>query len=697
MKFKILAIVLLAGFISVDSNAGFEQFNDPVGSMNVFDNISGSQGGWLWNSAWGLADVQSITTDNRTFELLPNINNYGDGTDPYWSDGSGDGNKWLEALTLYEISPLTGAEQSVTFSFTVDAYDLDSRYSLIGFVKVLDPLSGYATVAIDPVTITTTGSHTLSISTSGLGGMLLQAGWALSGINANPVDDWGSVTVTATALDADTGDTDAPTPDPMTFAIAPAAISDQAISMTATTATDDSAVEYFFTCTLGGGNNSGWQSSTTYVDTGLAASTEYTYTVTARDLSTAQNTTVASDPASATTIPTDNTLPSPSPMTFSATPIASPVSVSMTATTATDDSAVEYYFTSISGGGNDSGWQSSPTYVDGGLSNETAYTYTVIARDLSAATNTTASSAAVMVTTTSPILWMVNSVTNYTGDSTQDSTSFALALDSLEITSNSATRVVGFDGSGATFGEAFDFTGRNVLRTLGQNYGDSSFEASVTIDLDGTGDQAAYIGMGQGLVGSFGVPDLALLGVNAVNAELQAHQTKMWRHENGVAGDEHLTTVATAIGTHRLNLAYDADAETATITIDTNYTGGVFSADRTIGTVSTTNLWVGAPVRVYVGGGQGLVFRDLMIKSTDHVVDDLSIAGPIAGGGMVFSWDGSAGQIYDVQYKTDLVISPTWTTDPSPGCSDIFAAANGTISATSTVSSAEVFYQVVPK
>jgi hypothetical protein len=73
------------------------------------------------------------------------------------------------------------------------------------------------------------------------------------------------------------------------------------ISMLATTATDPSGVEYYFTCTLGGGNDSLWQNSRTYTDTGLTPSTEYTYTVTARDKSTAQNATAASDPESATT------------------------------------------------------------------------------------------------------------------------------------------------------------------------------------------------------------------------------------------------------------------------------------------------------------------------------------------------------------------------------------------------------------
>ncbi|MBW8014971.1 MAG: hypothetical protein FVQ82_02215 [Planctomycetes bacterium] len=97
-------------------------------------------------------------------------------------------------------------------------------------------------------------------------------------------------------------DTDAPTPDPATFASAPAADSDTAISMTATTGTDASGpVKYLFTCTAGGGNSSSWQTSASYTDSGLTASTQYTYTVTMRDA--LGNTGTASSGASATTDP----------------------------------------------------------------------------------------------------------------------------------------------------------------------------------------------------------------------------------------------------------------------------------------------------------------------------------------------------------------------------------------------------------
>lgn len=97
-------------------------------------------------------------------------------------------------------------------------------------------------------------------------------------------------------------DETAPTPDPMSFAAYPAAVSETEIAMTATVATDDiSAVQYNFRCTAGGSGcvPSGWQSSASYTASGLAADTQYTFTVSARDQ--ALNETMPSAPASATT------------------------------------------------------------------------------------------------------------------------------------------------------------------------------------------------------------------------------------------------------------------------------------------------------------------------------------------------------------------------------------------------------------
>jgi len=98
-------------------------------------------------------------------------------------------------------------------------------------------------------------------------------------------------------------DTTPPNPDPMTWATTPYATGSTSIAMVATTATDPSGVEYYFTAVTAGGHDSGWQDSTTYEDTGLTPNTTYTYTVKARDKSPNQNETAASSQESATTDP----------------------------------------------------------------------------------------------------------------------------------------------------------------------------------------------------------------------------------------------------------------------------------------------------------------------------------------------------------------------------------------------------------
>ncbi|NNM29938.1 MAG: hypothetical protein HKO57_10470, partial [Akkermansiaceae bacterium] len=96
-------------------------------------------------------------------------------------------------------------------------------------------------------------------------------------------------------------DVTAPSPDPMSFDTPPAATGQTSITMTAATATDINGVEYFFDCLTAGGNDSGWQDSPVYTDTGLAPDTEYSYRVRARDKSAGQVATGFSGPASATT------------------------------------------------------------------------------------------------------------------------------------------------------------------------------------------------------------------------------------------------------------------------------------------------------------------------------------------------------------------------------------------------------------
>jgi hypothetical protein len=81
----------------------------------------------------------------------------------------------------------------------------------------------------------------------------------------------------------------------------------------------------------------------------------------------------------------DVTPPTPNPSTWTTVPYATGrTSISMTATTATDPSGGEqYYFDETSGnaGGTDSGWQSSSSYTNSGLTCGSLYTYRVQTKD----------------------------------------------------------------------------------------------------------------------------------------------------------------------------------------------------------------------------------------------------------------------------------------------------------------------------
>ena len=95
-------------------------------------------------------------------------------------------------------------------------------------------------------------------------------------------------------------DTDPPTPSPMTWSTEPYETSTSSISMVATVASDPSTPIYyefdFFTSPSGGsgGTDSGWQTSTSYTDSGLEPNHRYSYRVRAKDSATTPNVTAYS-------------------------------------------------------------------------------------------------------------------------------------------------------------------------------------------------------------------------------------------------------------------------------------------------------------------------------------------------------------------------------------------------------------------
>jgi parallel beta-helix repeat protein len=183
-----------------------------------------------------------------------------------------------------------------------------------------------------------------------------------------------------------------PAPNPMTWETQPHSVASGTIRMVATTAVDDSSVEYQFECTSHPALSSAWQSSSAYEVTGVAKG-YYTFRVRARDKSPNQNMTLWSVEAAVDLLP-----PSPDPMKWASEPREVRIGsgtfdyhARMTAVEATDDSPeVEYFFQCTTESAFSSGWQTSREYtVKVGRSGQ-RQRFRVKARDASPSRNETA-------------------------------------------------------------------------------------------------------------------------------------------------------------------------------------------------------------------------------------------------------------------------------------------------------------------
>lgn len=234
------------------------------------------------------------------------------------SSYSGQYELFLKGTTGSGVWPGSGNRyelyrKDTTFRFAIDDNTTKSELSVASstvcngnwmhIVAVRDTASKLLRLYVNGTQIATlTDATALTISQT----EPLYIGWAMS---PGAVDDLRIYRYALTAdqvaaiyIGAGVPDTAAPLPNTMTWAVAPHATSYDSVAMTATTATDISGVEYYFTCIAGGGHDSGWQNSTAYTDTGLTNNATYTYTVKARDKSVNQNATAASTEASATTL-----------------------------------------------------------------------------------------------------------------------------------------------------------------------------------------------------------------------------------------------------------------------------------------------------------------------------------------------------------------------------------------------------------
>ena len=217
--------------------------------------------------------------------------------------GGGHDSGWQDSPNYTDTNLTPG----VLYSYTVQARDKSparnvSQSSAVASASISTQTTLPDLVSMQRATaesiITTIGMTVGSVTLTYDSG--LPAGTVLG---QTPVGNQTLPLGTVVALVVSGGDTVAPTPNPATFAVAPAATNSSNITMTATTGSDPSGVQYLFTETSGnpGGSSSTWQDSPVFTDSGLNPATQYTYTVTIRDKSPNANPTAPSAPSSATT------------------------------------------------------------------------------------------------------------------------------------------------------------------------------------------------------------------------------------------------------------------------------------------------------------------------------------------------------------------------------------------------------------
>lgn len=256
-------------------------------------------------------------------------------------------------------------------------------------------------------------------------------------------------------------ETTAPTPNPTGFLQVPTALNDNVITMSANRGTDASGyVEYYFTCTAGGGHNSGWISTNKYTDLGLTPATTYTYTVKMRDRF--GNTTSASEPVSVAT-PADSG--APTNVTWLVLPRGSKAetgtngdaAITMTATPVTSSSgAVEYKFNSVlpmppyTNILKTSGWQSSNTWTDTGLHSNTSCLYNFQVRNARGAASALSSRASATAVDTTPPTRYTTGEWGMQPYATIDNCVSMTAMDVKAINNNEAIKYRFICTSGAT-------------------------------------------------------------------------------------------------------------------------------------------------------------------------------------------------------------------------------------------------------
>lgn len=198
--------ILFSMFLYGQNNVNFSASDNWIAYMNVYETPANG-GAWAFGSPWGVSDLAAtLDPTQNTLTVMPNYGTYAqNATDPYWVDQTtGDGNKIMEASTYVE--PGASFEgQDLTFSGQVLSNTLDNAYEAKYFIKALDATNNYsdALIGAKVFDLPASGEFTVTAMGSSLTtGLIIQYGFVVVGVNANPADSiaLGNVVISSSSL-----------------------------------------------------------------------------------------------------------------------------------------------------------------------------------------------------------------------------------------------------------------------------------------------------------------------------------------------------------------------------------------------------------------------------------------------------------------------------------------------------------------
>ena len=174
------------------------------GYVNAFNTSDDS---YAFGFEYGVADLKT-TVEATKITLQPNFAIWtAENANASWFDNSTTPNKYIETSSFVEDNSLAGSD--LTFSGSIDSHTIASGYTVVAFIKALDPNNGYATVVNESMTLST-GMTEFSVSATSaqlVSGFIIQYGFSVKGPLGNPANEstLGSVILTDGSSTGGTG------------------------------------------------------------------------------------------------------------------------------------------------------------------------------------------------------------------------------------------------------------------------------------------------------------------------------------------------------------------------------------------------------------------------------------------------------------------------------------------------------------